>query len=340
VLNGQLEKSNFVTADWDVATQNTPPEVEDAARQIYVVLPPEPPPQPNPMQPSPQAGISDEQKQAITRAVTESGLAIFLTGWSQPTGRFARTGPPYEFADYLKSTWGIDVRDQYLVLQFAETSQGQGLKGPANPRNPLILTTDVIRFTRHKIAEPLRSLEGAFHAAAPLEIVSGEDRPADVNVEVIAEVSATEDVWAVADVMRLQQELREQFGTTIHDDDIASPFAVAAAATRGPDQKVVVFGSELFAADDIAQSRSLAFTGAGLQAIQNFPANTDLFINTLHWLTGEADRIAVGPRQSDVPRLEKLTEGGTAVFCRVFLVGIWPGLALLAGAGMWLLRRR
>ena len=53
-----------------------------------------------------------------------------------------------------------------------------------------------------------------------------------------------------------------------------------------------------------------------------------------------ADRIAVGPRRSDVPRLDKLTEGGMAQFCRVLLVGIWPGLALLAGAGVWLLRRR
>ena len=339
VLNAQLEKANFVTVDWDVATQNEPPDVEDAGHTIYVVFPPEPPPQPNPMQPSPQAGITPQQKQAILDAVNESGLAIFLGGWSQPTVRFMRTGPPYEYADYLRSTWGVELRDQHLALHFSETPQRQGVKGPAN-RNPLILDTKVMRFTDHDIARPLRALEGAFLAAAPLEIVTGDEKPAGVEVAVIAEVRETEDVWAVADVLRLQEDLQKRFGTTRHEDDIAAPFPVAVAATNERGQKVVVFGSERFAADDVAQSQSVMLTSKGLQAYLNFPANTDLFVNALHWLTGEADRIAVGPRQSDVPRLDKLTEGGTAQFCRVLLVGIWPGLALLAGAGVWLLRRR
>jgi hypothetical protein len=337
VLNAQLEKANFVTEDWDVATQNEPPKVEDAGRTIYVVLPPEPPPQPNPMQPSPQTGITPEQRQAVLDALSESGLAIFLAGWSQPTARFMRTGPPYEYGDYLRSAWGIDVRDQYLALHFSESPQRQGLKGLANR---LFLDTRVMQFTDHDITRPLRALQGAFQAAAPLEILTGDQKPAGVEVKVIAQVKETEDVWAVADVMRLQDDLQKRFGTTRHEDDIAAPFPVAVAATSEQGQKVVVFGSERFAADDIAQSQSVMLTSQGLQAYANFPANTDLFVNTLHWLTGEADRIAVGPRQSDVPRLDKLTEGGMAQFCRVLLVGIWPGLALLAGAGVWLLRRR
>jgi len=329
------------------------------------------------MQPSPQAGITPQQKQAILDAVNESGLAIFLAGWSQPTVRFMRTGPPYEYADYLRSTWGVELRDQHLALHFSEAPQRQGLKGPAN-RNPLILDTKVMRFTDHDIARPLRALEGAFLAAAPLQILTGDEKPAGVEVAVIAEVRETEDVWAVADILRLQDDLQKRFGTTRHEDDIAAPFPVAVAATDAlgelrkvwealpdsedkpdkpemmsvgeqmellrkegiPFRQIVVFGSERFAADDIAQSQSVMLTSKGLQAYLNFPANTDLFVNALHWLTGEADRIAVGPRQSDVPRLDKLTEGGTAQFCRVLLVGIWPGLALLAGAGVWLLRRR
>jgi len=336
-LNVLLEKSNFVTEDWDVATQNEPPVVVDAGHTIYVVFPPQPPPQPDPMRPSPQAGITDAQKQAILDAVNESGLAVFLAGWSQPTTRFAMTGPPYEFADYLRSTWGVALRDRHLALHFSETPQRRGLKGLANR---VILDTRVMQFTDHDIARPLRALPGAFLAAAPLEIVTGDEKPAGVAVEVIAQVKETEDVWAVADILRLQEDLQKRFGTTRHEDDIAAPFPVAVAATNEQGQKVVVFGSERFAADEVAQSQSLMLTSKGLQAYLNYPANTDLFVNALHWLTGEADRIAVGPRRSDVPRLDKLTEGGMAQFCRVLLVGIWPGLALLAGAGVWLLRRR
>ena len=41
-----------------------------------------------------------------------------------------------------------------------------------------------------------------------------------------------------------------------------------------------------------------------------------------------------------VPRLDKLEQGPVATFCKVFFVGIWPGLALLVGFGVFLVRRR
>ena len=31
-MNDLLDKENFVTHDWDLKTQKTPPEIEDAAR--------------------------------------------------------------------------------------------------------------------------------------------------------------------------------------------------------------------------------------------------------------------------------------------------------------------
>ena len=59
-----------------------------------------------------------------------------------------------------------------------------------------------------------------------------------------------------------------------------------------------------------------------------------------HRRAGDAERTSIGPASSGIPRLSELKEGGTAQFCRVFLVGIWPGLMLLAGGGVWLIRRR
>jgi len=342
VLNAQLEKANFVTEDWDVATQNEPPDVEDAGHTIYVVFPPEPPPQPNPMQPSPQTGITDAQKQAILEAVSESGMAIFLAGWSQPTVRFMSSGPPYEFADYLESAWGVKLRYDRLTIRFVPARHDHTLKEPAygNPQLWGFLDPRAIELADHSITRPIRALGAAFFNAAPLEILEGDEKPPGVSVDALVVVGDTEDVWAVADRLQLEGDLRKDLGTRPREADMAAPFPLAVAAMNEQGQKVVMFSSVMFAADAIAQSRSLAVTGTALQAVQNFPANTDLFVNALHWLTGEADRIAVGPRQSDVPRLDKLTEGGMAQFCRVLLVGIWPGLALLAGAGVWLLRRR
>jgi hypothetical protein len=114
---------------------------------------------------------------------------------------------------------------------------------------------------------------------------------------------------------------------------------LALAATK-EDQRIVVFGSEQFAADGVAQAQALGFAGGALVQYLVYPANTELFINTLHWLTQEADRISVGAQRSEIPRLDDLKDGFWLNFWQVFLVVVWPALALVVGGGVWFVRRR
>ena len=95
----------------------------------------------------------------------------------------------------------------------------------------------------------------------------------------------------------------------------------------------------LFASDAIAQASGLQQRGNSLMLGPLYPANSDLLINSLHWLTGEANRIAVGPRSGEMPRLKKLDEAWAARLPWL-LVGVWPALALVAGLGVWAVRRR
>ncbi len=338
-LNELLQRENFVTEEWDVQTQDERPKVEDAARIVYVVFPPEPPPQQNPMRPAPTPRISAEQKQRIFDAVAASGMAVFLTPWMPPSASFMPTPEKYEFNDYLKSNWGIEVKDTHLALEFAPHPQRTGLWSFAN-RAPTFVTSRAFHYTGHKIAEPLQGLPAAFQSVAPLALVTGEDKPADVTVEPVIELNDTEDVWAIKDVNRINEDFRKQQGTRRYEDDVPAPFPLALAATGGQGHKLVVFASDRFIADAVVNMTQFVMVGNSLRLARLYPGNSDLFVNALHWLTGNADRIAVGPQPSDVPRLEKLKDDATLTFTRVFLVGIWPGVALLVGAGVWLLRRR
>lgn len=338
ILNDLLDNENFITEEWDVKTQEDPPAVADAARVIYVVFPPEPPQQPNPMRPSPMPRINAQQKQRIVDAVEESGKALFLTGWSPGSTPFIPIPEKYEFNGYLKSNWGIEVKDTHLTLEFAPHPQRGGLwylphRGP-------IVTSEVFHYTNQPIGKPLRGLAAAFFAVAPLHILTGEERPTGVTLEPIVELSDTEDVWAIKDVGRINEDFKRNQGTRRYDDDVPGPFPLAVAATSDAGQKLVVLGSERFVADAVLNMSQLVMVGGALRLARLYPGNTDLFINALHWLTDNADRIAVGPRYGAIPRLEGLKDEGTLMFTRVFLVGIWPGLALLVGAGVWLLRRR
>ena len=338
VLNDLLQKENFITQEWDVQTQPDPPEVAGASRLIYVVFPPAPPPQQNPMRPSPVPRINPDQKQRIYAAVKEAGMAVFLTSWKPPSSQFMPTPEKYEFNEYLKSTWGIAVDDTHLALQFAVNPQSDGLMIPVS-RN-LMIASQVFHYSDHPIGAPLKGLPAALQSVAPLRIFGGDEAPEGVTLEPIVEVNDTEDVWAISNLVRIQEDLDKNRGTRRYDDDIVAPFPLAVSATDSEDRKLVVFASDGFVSDSVVNMAQMVMVGGALRLAKLYPGNTDLFVNALHWLTGNADRIAVGPQRGDVPRLDKLEEGSMLTWTRVFLVGIWPAVALLAGATVWLLRRR
>ena len=338
VLNDLLQKENFITQEWDVQAQPDPPEIEEASRLIYVVFPPEPPPQQNPMRPSPTPRINSEQKQRIYDAVKEAGMAVFLTSWMPPSSQFMPTPEKYDFNEYLKSTWAVAVDDTHLALQFAVNPQSDGLMSLAIGN--LLIDSRVFRYTDHAIGAPLRGLPAAFQSVAPLRIVTGDEAPEGVVVEPIVEVNDTEDVWAIGNLARINEDFEKNRGTHRYDDDIPAPFLLATSATDSEERKLIVFASDNFVSNWVVDLAEPVRIGNAVRLARRYPGNTDLFINALHWLTGNADRIAVGPERGDVPRLDKLEEGSTLTFTRVFLVGIWPGVALLVGAGVWLLRRR
>jgi len=337
-LNDLLQKDNFITLEWDVQAQPTPPKPEDAERIVYVVFPPAQPPQPDPRRPAQTPEISPKEKQLIYDAVKDSAMAIFLAPWAPPASPYIPTPGKYEFNDYLKETWGVAVEDGYLGLQFVANPQREDLMFPAG-RN-LVIDSSVFHFSEHPIGSPLKGLPASFQTVAPLRLLEGDELPENVTVEPVAVVDDTEDVWGVSNISRISQDLQKNQGTKRYPDDLPAPFTLCAAASDGEGRKAVVFASDTFISDATANASQLVMAGGGLRMAKLYPGNADLFINALHWLTGNADRIAVGAQRSDVPRLDKLEEGAPLTLTRVFLVGIWPACALLAGAVVWIVRRR
>lgn len=340
-MNERLEKENFVVGEWDVSTEKAPPKLDDAKKTVCVVLPPPPAPQPNPMNPQPPPKMTETDKTLILNAVGEASGAIFLAGW-EPPGAMFQPSSPYEYGDYLKSTWGIDVESRFLVLHFAPSPQNPELFIPKN-RQPLSLTTDIIRLTDHPIVSRMKSSAAALTGVAPLTLLTGNELPSGVTLVPLGEIGATSDVWAIDDVMRVQQDLSKKMGTKPQATDRTPPFSVAVAGERKASdrvQRVVVFGSKEFAMDDISKARGLIPSGGGFAMYYFNPGNEELFVNSIHWLSGDENRISVGPRRADVPRLDRLVEGPVANFWRAFLVAIWPATALLAGGAAWMMRRR
>jgi len=172
-------------------------------------------------------------------------------------------------------------------------------------------------------------------------IVTGDKAPAGVKAEPVMTIRPSRDVWATKEILRLNEDFRTGRGTYRRDDDIAPPFAVAVAVENDKNQRIVVFGSHRFVANEMLElPGSFVLLGGGFQVVPAYPANPDLFLNAVHWITNDAERISVGAQRAEVPRLSRLKDDAWLTFWRVFLVGIWPGLALVVGGGVWLFRRR
>ncbi len=336
-IGAALQKENFLTAEWDLDSSPTPPEVEDAARTIYVVFPPTDPGPQALRNPAGAKSISEEQIAAVEAAVEQAGTAIFLAGWKQTRLPIPGQGG-YAYDDYLREQWGIGVDGERVVIPFQLNPRKTEAYIPVDYQNPSILPSGPLHFTEHPIVKPLQSLPAALTEVTPLEVLTGESAVEGVTHAAIAEVPEGSDAWAIKNVMRLQEDFNKFEGTRLYPDDKPSPFPVAIAAERG-EARVVVFASERFLSNGVLEAARWMMVSGGLVMAQLYPANRDLFINTLHWLTGDADRIAVGPSRGQVPRLEKLKEEQAEVL-PYFLVGVWPALALVAGAVVWFVRRR
>ncbi len=339
-----LKRANFVTADWDVKSSPTPPAVEDAVRKIFVVFPPAPPEQPNRMRPPTEPEMTPEQVKAVTDAVEAAGAAVFLAGWQPPTSRFPGATGSYAYSSYLESNWGINVDFSHLAIAFAPNPEERGTWFPASRDLTILQSPDQFTFESHPLAEPVKSLPVGLRLVCPILPIAAASAPAGVTTSVVAQMPKSNDLWAVGDPEAMVRTLRERKGVTPGPDAVLSPFPVIVTASKktgDKEQKIVVVGSDEWLRDDVALAAGqYALIGASLVPVPANPGNTDLAVNMMHWLAGNADRIAIGPRSADVPRLSRLKEGSQLTFSRWFMVGLWPGLALLIGGVVWFFRRR
>ncbi len=200
--------------------------------------------------------------------------------------------------------WGLILGDD-IVTDEAHTLDGR----------ELFITS----YPDHPITAPLQHLATVFYLPRSLRAKSqspGGDKPA---VSALATCSATG--WAEFD----PDDAAPRFNPAV---DIAGPVPVAVAIERGPvpgvhvqirPTRLVVVGDSDFAAN------------GGLMG-----ANADLFLNSVNWLLGRTELLALAPKTFEELRLVMDARQLRCLFWTV-VVGL-PGL--VAGFGLWAAWRR
>lgn len=327
LMKEQMEIANFVVKEWDLKSSDTPPEIDPApTRTIFVVLKPTPP-QRGPMgQPSQEPPFSDSNRKALLAAMGDKGRALFIAGWAP--GPFGPIPGTYEYGEYLKNTWGIDIDTSALLIRLGTIAPGRYYP----TQRDFFALRDVTVSDHDIVSGP--QMPFAFPWCAPLKLT--DPPPEGVELRPLVTQPARDGVWGVHNLQEYETQLTDQKYMTRLKDDLEGPFLLAAAGTKG-DAKVVVVSSRGFAEDNTAFARGIVAVGGGLQLRSLNPGNATLMINSLHWLNDNTDFLNVG-RPIDLSVLT-IDRPSTITLIQVLTIVIWPALALLGGGAVWWVRR-
>lgn len=324
-IKTHLEDLNFEVREWDLSKQTEPPEIDPPpVKTIYVVLRPTPQPM-NPTMQQQQTPFGEQQKKAILDAVGRSGRALFVAGWYP--GQFGMPAP-YEYGDYLRDTWGIEVDSGVLLLRAVAVGPGEFRFG----RQPIVMRDN--QYGDHAIVQRLGVLRTAFPLVSPLSLAA--DPPEGVDLVELARCDRREGLWGIKSIQAYQDQIRNE-SVVKAPGDLEGPFTTAAAASTD-DAKIVVIGARDFCTDELAFAREMAVTSQGFVLRSRNPGNLTLLVNSLHWLNDNTEIMNLG-QPIDTARLE-IAEGPELTFIGVLVKYLWPLAVAICGGAVWYVRRR
>ncbi len=330
-MRKQLEDTNFIVDEWDLKSADAPPQLDPApTRTIYVVLQPASP-QPSPTgQPSQEPPFTDSHRQLLLSVLGDNARAIFVAGWYP--GPFGTIPATYEYGEYLKDTWGIEVNTSELLIETINFEPGKY----APPRNTAqLFGMGKLEVGDHIVVSGGQARMLMLPFCAPL--VLAESPPEGVSIETLVTLPERDTVWGVKNLQAYQEQLQSNGFMVRNEGDTLGPYTLAVAATKG-DAKVVVVSSRTFAVDEVAFARQLAFTSQGMTVRSSNPGNVTLLINSLHWLNDNTSFMNIG-KPIDAAVLE-IKDESTRRWIQALTIFAWPALALAFGGITWWTRRR
>jgi hypothetical protein len=322
-----LEDANFSVHEWDLAASDEPPAIDPApSRKLFVVLRPAPTGMSMPGQPPQNPPFTPQKFEALKTAMGDDPRAIFVAGFQPSMGGMAA---PYEYADYLRETWGIEADCQRLLLY---TEQIEADKYHF-VRSPLDIID--VRYADHPLAEGLSTKRATFPLASPLGLV--EEAPEGVTAERLVWSPEQDGLWSVQNVSDYVKQQTNEF-IVRSPSDYPGDFPIGVVATRG-DARMVVVASAQFAIDQVALASEPVLTSQGFAIRPRNPGNVALFMNSLHWLNDNIKWMNLGT-PIDTSTLAVEQDSGAMKFVWALSVLILPGLAAIGGFLVWTVRRR
>lgn len=317
----RLENADFKVTQWNPAgqvsamgqpTPPTPrPEAEPGQKTVWIVLPTSGQTgNPLLMAANPRKQIADLLKERL-----DAGDAAMVMLAADPNATFGLANPITEF---LK-TWGINAQTDRLILQSVPQ---------ANRRSVTSLQFPVdVWPTALPITTALNGLTGMFIQPSPIVTDDKHEATHQPLVKITGD-----KLWTTTDLSSPEAVQNAKYDP----DNSADAYTIAIASERGG-KRMVTFAEQVWASDYITGMGLLGPNTASITG-SAYPANSELFVNSVMWLAGLEDLIAASPRTQDVPRIQPMSVRAYGTYKVVLLAGL-PSASLVLGLGVWWRRR-
>ncbi|MEX0653547.1 MAG: hypothetical protein WD151_05445 [Phycisphaeraceae bacterium] len=289
------------------------PKPEPGQRTVWVVLPV--------LEQNPMAGASS--KADVARLLEErlaAGDAAMMMLMLDP---MASMGVGDPLVDLVRDDWGI--RPQ-LDRQILHEQQHGGGQSTATGQFGVDDWPDALPIT-----QALAGMQGIFVQTSPLATGPAE------GVEHWPVVELTSQrMWAPRNVSA------ENLRAARYDPAEAEErYTIALAAEResGDAGRLMVITDRVWASDMVTTIGLDGQAGTAGRYGYLFPANSELFVNSVYWLAGLEGLIAASPRTQDIRRIEAMSDTTLRGYYLGLLGGV-PVVILASGLTVWFVRRR
>jgi ABC-type uncharacterized transport system involved in gliding motility auxiliary subunit len=224
--------------------------------------------------------------------------------------------------------WGVEV-GQDAIVDRLQSLFGQAMSPMAGQYADHDITREMREVTLFPMARSVRARE-----QAPVDPANPH---AATNGQFIELVRTGENAWAERDLDQLFSSGSAELGA----DDLPGPVSLAVAGqprtASAPPQPVAAEGTEPAAPPE---PRLVVFGDSDFAANQGIEAyrNRDLFVNSVNWLLGDVEAIAVRPNQSRASRLMLSNEQLSTI--RYLALFVLPQAIAILGVLAWWSRRR
>jgi hypothetical protein len=243
-------------------------------------------------------------------------------------------------ADNLASVtreWGIEGNTSAVCVHdlIKTTPAGGGDYLEEARRLPFVF--QIRNYGDTELSRPLRSLESWLVPLLPVKTVAPTTQPVNsVKTAPLIPIPDDPKCWGETNIAALQSGDEVKFDAD--KGDVPAPLFGGAQAERTGAGRLVVIGSPAFIFDRNLTEPDPELARRGV-FVSRFPGNSELFTNSIFWLSKLDTMIAISPSAMEVPRIRDMSDATLNAWrVGLLLVGL-PGLVIAAGLMVFFARR-